>query len=231
MQCDDSLNAIVYLRVCFEDEVVAMRGILLSVLASLVLSGCVATPPQLRGDFVSADPARASLGEFAGAKVRWAGIVVGERLADSGNCLEVAAFPIDSNTLKPYESGLLPYQGFKALFADGRFLINGTQHRVPPRFLACTARSFDRETYPDFSVVTLVGTLATPRVFQVALADCGSSRKPSPIATVHSTPMANPSPEVFYAGNVHAANDRACVVSMAVVDTNEIVAWTEPPSV
>jgi hypothetical protein len=231
MQCDDPFDAIVYIRVFFENEVVAMRGMVLSVLGGLVLSGCVATPPQLRGDFVSADPARASLGEFAGAKVRWAGIVVGERLANSDNCLEVAAFPIDSNTLKPYENGLLPHQGFKALFADGRFLINRTQQRVPPRFLACAARSFDRETYPDFSVVTLVGTLATPRVFQVALADCGLSRKPSPVATVHSTPMASPSAEVFYAGNVHAANDQACVVSMAVVDIHEIVAWTEPPHI
>jgi hypothetical protein len=123
--------------------------------------------------------------------------------------------------------GMLPNAGYKALFADGPYLVNRVNSRTPPRFLACESAPFMLRSYPTFSVVTLVGTIAAPQTFHVARSDCGRPPNPSPITLAHSVPTQPASPQSFYAGNIHAANNDNCTIRISVVKTRDIVVWDE----
>jgi starvation-inducible outer membrane lipoprotein len=185
---------------------------MLFVLSTVLTAACATKPAPQNEHFTALTTTQASTGDWIGSPVRWGGIVAGERLTDSGSCLEIAAFPVDSSSGKPYtrqpgDTGLL------ALMLNASFLLRGGGSiNVPGRFLACReGLSFDHTTYKTFAVVTVEGTLGAPKVYQVKLSECRTHAPPS-----------------SYAGTVHASNDENCVVSLPVVNVSSAKAWKEP---
>jgi starvation-inducible outer membrane lipoprotein len=181
-------------------------------LSALLLSAC-ATKTSLRSDsFIAVTPTQASTGQWNGSAVRWGGVVAGERLTDAGSCLEIAAFPVDSSSGKPY-AGQPGDKGLLALMLNASFFLRGGGSiNVPGRFLACREGvGFDHTAYKMFAVVTVEGTLSAPNIFQVKLSECRTHAPPS-----------------NYAGTVHASNDENCVVSLPVVNISSLKAWKEP---
>ncbi|MGH8124014.1 MAG: hypothetical protein ACREPT_14750, partial [Rudaea sp.] len=109
-----------------------------------------------------------------------------------------------------------------------------TAHSTPPpRFLACGSQNFDTAASRLGAVVTVLGMLGTPQIYQVDLNQCRATEVP----IYHSTPphrdvlWDRDEPErAQYFGNVHASNGIDCVVSIPVLNVAGIGVWKQPPT-
>jgi hypothetical protein len=184
-------------------------AILAIALSCALLVACASTPQQLRGNFAKIGTNDVSTGAWTGSSVRWGGIVAGARATDSGNCLEIAMFPVDNTTGTPYaNSQTSGYPGLESLFLNRSAYLSNWLLGPMPRFLACGQQPLARATYPRGAIVTVVGTVLAPHVYQVNLNGC----------------------KALYGSNVHASNEVECLISLPALNIEQIVAWKEPPS-
>jgi len=187
--------------------------ILYAVFTSLLLSACSSAPQRLRGNFANVSTTMASTEKFSGSAVRWGGIVTGARSTDAGDCLEVAAYPLDrisARPLVPLGSGAYSrIEGSQTLPPIGSHIRSKwTDHDAASLFLACTDRPFDRGMYFSGAVVTFTGVIEPSHVYQVTRVDCARQ----------------------YVGTIHATNDDACVISLPILKTDVAYAWKEQPA-
>lgn len=180
-----------------------MRGPII-LTACLLLGACALPPTKLRGDFPQVSPAQASTDKFGGLDVRWGGMVTGGRLTDDGRCLEVAWYPLDSLTFRP--TSLM----FRPTRESLQFSPN-----YQPHFLACGGSLSKEDLDYSSGMVTAVGTLESPKVFEVERSTCVATRGGH---------------RPLYSGTIHVSNDEACVVSLPVLKVAEIHAWPDRPS-
>ncbi|MBS0566600.1 MAG: Slp family lipoprotein [Proteobacteria bacterium] len=185
------------------------------ILSAFLFSACAQTPPRLRGEFVPIEPAQASTGKFNGTPVRWGGIVTGMRAVDAGSCIEVSAFPLDKWTSRPINLDTSAYTHGDSV--RPMYYTQSGKFDSPPRFLACGADTQDKSIYHVGAVVTAVGTLAEPLVFEAEFTSC-----------LENLPQRHGQPD--YAGSIHVAKDRLCAVSLPILRIAQAYAWAEPPS-
>lgn len=184
-------------------------------LIPFVVCGCASPPANLRGDYAEVTPAQGSDRRWQGSDVRWGGVVVGARLTDAGECAEIAQFPLDRFTFRPYRifpggsDGLL--QGLVA--TD-----NSSRAEAAPRFLACPGHALNSDTSRVGTVVTVVGTLQAASVFEVNGRNCVNSHQ----VEVSAVPD--------YSGTMHATGQNACFVSLPTVTVAASRVWPEGPS-
>ena len=109
------------------------------VLLFVLLSGCVAIPPELNLPLTDPQPGlgqvQAAPDQFRGQVVRWGGTIIGIENARDSTVVEVVARPLQATT-RPDEQGMSP----------GRFLL------VTHNFL-------DPEVFKAGGVITVTGTL------------------------------------------------------------------------
>lgn len=190
------------------------------------LFGCATVPSSVSGNFVAVTQEQAaSSPTLVGTGVRWGGVVVGRRQSDAGECLEVAAYPLDNYYARPYRGSQGP-QSFATLFgknvADHDSTGGFHADELPPRFLACDQPRGDEAVNRVGTVLTLTGILEPARIFAVSKDACTTS-----IADMgwHKNERI---PD--YVGTPHAAADGRCVVSLATVRIHSAYAWKEPPA-
>ena len=187
--------------------------VLYAAFTSLLLSACSSTPQRLRGNFANVTTTMASTEKFSGSAVRWGGVVTGARATDAGDCLEVAAYPLDRTSARPLvPSGSGAYsrvEGSQTSPLTGSHIRSKwTDHDAASLFLACTDRPFDREIYFSGAVVTFTGVIEPSHVYHVTRADCARQ----------------------YLGTTHATNGDTCVISLPILKTDVAYAWKEQPA-
>jgi starvation-inducible outer membrane lipoprotein len=185
-----------------------------------LLAACAQAPSKLSGNFVAIEPSQIGDNALTGARVRWGGVLIGARLANDQSCAEIAAFPIDELTGKPYDPHAGAGRGFAVLFATGQHKANPTRHGaysnepLKPRFLACsTTAGAPLGTAPG-AIVTVVGRMQPSQVFAVAQKEC----------TQHEWKVAD------YEGNTPTVKGDDCIVSLPTLTLESEVVWKEPPS-
>jgi len=139
--------------------------------ASVLLCSCALPPKKLQGNFADISPNQATTNQFVGASVRWGGIVTGERLTDSGYCLEVAWYPLDHLTLHPV--------------SEQRRSVIATR----PRFLACGGLPDKGDIDQSNGTVTAIGIVRAANVYEVNLSFCvanSKNRYPVYSGTIHA---------------------------------------------
>jgi hypothetical protein len=189
------------------------------------LSGCSTVPSSVSGNFVAVTQEQAaSSPSFVGTEVRWGGVVVGTRQSDTGECLEMAAYPLDNYYARPYRGDQGP-QSFSTLFGKDVANLDSTggfhKDRLPPRFLACDQSRGDAAVNRVGAVLTLTGILEPTRVFDVSKDACNTSM----------TDMGWHKNEIIpdYVGTPHATSGDRCVVSLATLRIQTAYSWKEPP--
>jgi Outer membrane lipoprotein Slp family len=189
------------------------------------LFGCSTVPSSVSGNFVAVTQTQAaSSPAFVGTEVRWGGVVVGTRQSDAGECLEVAAYPLDTYSARPYRGEQGP-QSFATLF--GKDVANhdstGGFHkdRLPPRFLACDEPRGDAAVNHVGAVLTLTGILEPARSFHVSNDACTTGAADTGWHRNERTPD--------YVGTTHAVGNTQCDVSLPTVRIHSSYAWKEPP--
>lgn len=176
--------------------------------ASLILASCASTPVDLHGRYTEVDAWHAANPQWQGSEVRWGGVVVGARATDAGNCLEIAQYPLDKFTLRPY---------FRFPGVSNATLVwsaNASYPGAAARFLACGADSAG-ELHPAGTVVTMTGQLRPAQVFQVDDKQCehaGTAR--------HAR-----TPD--YSGTAHVAGDGLCVIALPTVAAMTVHTWDD----
>ena len=152
--------------------------------------------------------------------MRWGGVLIGARLASEQSCAEVAAFPLDALTGKPYDAHAGAGRGFEVLFASGLHRATPPRHGayshtpLAPRFLACSASGSELLDAPPGAVVTVVGRLQPTQVFAVAQKEC----------------MQRAWKFSDYAGNAPAKQGDDCIAALPTLTIESAVVWKEPPS-
>ena len=190
-------------------------------LALSFLTGCSSIPPTLRGNFVDVAQAQAASPAFVGAEVRWGGVVVGTRESGRGECLEVAAFPLDGYYARPYTPYNLSYAAlFRKDIADD-YLTEAPRDNMPARFLACNAQRFDSKLDRVGAVLTLTGTLEPASVIDVVNDACTTPVEGVLFKRNEKIPN--------YVGTAHVSDDGRCVVSVPTIRTHAMFSWKEPP--
>lgn len=90
------------------------------------------------------------------------------------------------------------------------------QHKAAsPRFLACGDHIGEQGTYFVGAVVTLTGTVAPAKTYQVQYLGCVSTKSPW---------------KAVYSGTVYATKDSTCIVTLPGLNVSQAVAWKEPVS-
>jgi starvation-inducible outer membrane lipoprotein len=133
---------------------------------ALSLSAC-ATPLQLKGNFATLSPIQASNEEFVGSDIRWGGAVVGERLTDAGECMEIASYSLDRFTFRPMQPVT----------------------QAPMRFLACGDQLSSKTILDTSGTVTLTGKIEPSKIYQVERSACvrtATNRNAIYAGTVHA---------------------------------------------
>jgi hypothetical protein len=190
-----------------------MRGPahLIVALITVLLGACAQSPPRLQGDFASFEPNQTTTGELSGYRVRWGGVVTGERVTDVGSCVEVAVFPLDRWTLRPIGlSGTKAYQHVELI--RPAYSISGTLQPAP-HFLACGEQILDGSRFYPGAVLTATGIVEPPYVFETEPARC----------------WGEPVVATDYASTFHVARAGQCAVSLPVLKISQVQAWTELP--
>jgi hypothetical protein len=175
---------------------------------SLVLASCATTPANLHGRFTEVDAWHAANAQWRGSQVRWGGVVVGARATDAGDCLEVAQYPLDRFTLRPF----FRFPGVPN--ATLTWSATASYPDAAARFLACGADSMG-ELHPLGSVLTMTGQLQPAQVFRVDAKQCQHAANARLV----------PTPD--YSGTAHAAGDGLCVVALPTVAVTTVHTWDD----
>ena len=190
------------------------------------IAGCATVPSNVGGNFASVTQSQAASSRaFVGTQVRWGGVVVGSREVSNGECLEVAAYPLDDYYARPYRENM-GSRSFAALFGKdvANYDSNGGafKDKLPPRFLACGDARGDSDVNRVGAVLTLTGTLGSAHVFEVSDDACTP-----PVAGMgwQKNPFI---PD--YVGTLHASGGGRCVVSLPTLRVLSAYAWKEPPA-
>ena len=179
--------------------------------ASLMLASCATTPTAFRGDFADVQQTQAVLPAMVGKNVLWGGLVVGTRATDQGQCLEVAAFPLDRYTSRP-----IPEEGIvRTLMQSDDY--SWTRRGYRARFLACDGIRLDDDALDEGAVITLTGTLRAPQLFEVSAASCDD--------TYHAVPKWSP----HYSGTPHVMADGSCIVAIPTLEVGYAQRWKDLP--
>ena len=179
-----------------------------SILVPVLVAGCASTPAKLQGDFVDVDAWHAANANWLGAEVRWGGVVVGSRATDAGQCLEIAQYPLDRFTLRPYQN--FP-GGPNAMLA---WSANASYPKAHARFLACDADSAPALRGTG-AVVTMTGQVHRAQVFQVSDKQC--ERR-----LTH-----NESSLPDYSSTAHASADGLCVIALPTLALTSTKVWDD----
>ena len=185
------------------------------------LSGCSSVPATLRGSFVEVTQAQASSPAFVGTEVRWGGVVVGTRESSRGECLEIAAFPLDTYYARPYAPDTFSHAALFRKDIANYDLTESPRDKMPARFLACNAPRVDSNLDRVGAVLTLTGMIEQASVVEVI--DDACTPPVDGVLWQRNEHIPN------YVGTLHVADDGRCVVSLPTVQTQAIYAWKEPP--
>ena len=190
------------------------------------IAGCSTVPSNVSGNFAPVTQLQAASSRaFEGTHVRWGGVVVGTRDVSDGQCLEVAAYPLDDYYARPYRENM-GSRSFAVLFGKdvANYDSNGGafKDKLPPRFLACDNTLGNSGVNRVGAVLTLTGTLGSAHVFEVSEDACAP-----PVAGM-GWQKNQIIPE--YTGTLHVSGGGRCVVSLPKLHVLSAYAWKEPPS-
>ncbi len=199
-----------------------MSSKLASILVALIaLAGCSSVPTTLRGNFVDVPQAQAASPVYAGTEVRWGGVVVGTRESSRGECLEIAAFPLDTYYERPYAPDSFSHAALFRKDVVNYALTSTHRDAMPARFLACDVSHVDADRDHTGAVLTLTGMIEPAAMVDVVDDSCNSAVAGGVWQRNERIPN--------YIGTTHESNDGRCTVSLPTIRTQSIYAWKEPP--
>ncbi len=110
---------------------------LISIVALILVAGCVSTPEPLRGSFAAVTQQQAQTENATGQRVRWGGEIISTTPHQNETCIEALGRALDNDTGRPISS-------------------DDTQGR----FIACAQGFYDPSVYAKGREMTVVGTLS-----------------------------------------------------------------------
>lgn len=176
---------------------------LLAMSTALLLEACTTTP--FHGSYVDLSLNDATQTQAFGKQVLWGGVVLGERLTDAGDCVEIGQFPIDRFSGRPQNTFTEPERRL------------GFTERHAPRFLACGA-NVDADSYRQGARISIVGTIERAQVFSMPTSSCEE----------HQDTFVRDGSR--YASTPHILADGTCVVAIPMLQVTDARVWKERPS-